>query len=306
VTTWSEAPVLGAGTSLRGKWKGRSYNIIRTLGSGANGTVYYVRSGSAHFALKVGRDTLDLQSEVNTLKALSQTATSYKNLLVDVDDIVWDGKEYPFFVMKYMEGSSLSSFMERRDTEWLYLIGHNLLRKLKELHGQGYIFGDLKMENIIVSAYGHVELIDFGGVTPIGRSVKQFTELYDRGFWNAGSRVAEQSYDLFSFGLLMLRAMDRQDSLEAASKGLPQNRSASVLIEMLDANARSQAAKPFLRRALQGEFASSAEAAEAWRKLLLHTGRLPQSGRTKTGRLLSVCFGVSIVLFAATLYWYWT
>jgi len=297
----SDAPALRAGSTLRGKWKGRAYSIVRTLGAGANGTVYYVSSGRSYYAMKIGADPLDLQSEINTLRQLSGTATPFRDMLVDVDDLVWKGKEYPFFVMKYMEGTSLSRFIEKRGSDWIYLVGSNLLRKLTELHAQGYAFGDLKMENVIVSSYGRVELIDFGGVTPMGRAVKQFTELYDRGYWNAGSRVADEGYDLFAFALLMLRAADERDALNEAAKGLPQNRSVAALAESVERGKLASAA-PWVKKALAGEFGTSREAFEEWRKLLPQRAWTSGERKPAGGLWISVCFALSVVLLGATLF----
>ena len=71
---------------------------------------------------------------------------------------------------------------------------------------------------MIVSNYGDVDLIDFGGVTPKGRAIKQLTEVYDRGFWNMGERVAEESYDLFSFAILLLKSLDQRKRFTGLSK----------------------------------------------------------------------------------------
>ena len=79
----------------------------------------------------------------------------------------------------------------------------------------------------MVSAYGSVELIDYGGVSPFGR-VKQFTEWYDRGYWNAGSRTGDISYDLFSFAVMCIGLLDEK-SLREASCQLPQTRSVADL-----------------------------------------------------------------------------
>lgn len=291
------------GTTVRGKWKNRTYTIVRTLGAGSNGTVFLVNRGGSHYALKVGYDSIDLMSEVNALRTLSKSANSFRGMLIDVDDVVIKGKEYPFFVMKFHEGTTITSFLQKHGEEWYYLIGSNLLKKLQELHHQGYIFGDLKMENIIVSAYGHVELIDFGGMTAKGRSIKQFTELYDRGFWGAGSRVAEDSYDLFSFAVVMMRTFDQQEQLSKAAKGLPQNRSHTDLIEFAERNEKLKAAMPFLQKALRGEFFSTQAAADAWRKLLPRTSHLPNKSNRSTW--LSWCFALSVVLFGITIYLYW-
>ena len=49
-------------------------------------------------------------------------------------------------------------------------MGLRLLQKLAQLHQAGWVFGDLKPQNVLVSDYGQVELIDYGGVTSIGRA----------------------------------------------------------------------------------------------------------------------------------------
>lgn len=83
----------------------------------------------------------------------------------------------------------------------------------------------------MVSKYGEVELIDFGGTSPIGRSVKQFTEWHDRGFWNAGSRISDEGYDLFAFAVLCLRLLN-EEGLKKAALQLPQTRSVDELFKL--------------------------------------------------------------------------
>lgn len=112
--------------------------------------------------------------------------------------------------MRYVEGKPLHHFLSKNGPDWLGLVGLGLLEKLRTLHECGFVFGDLKPENVMVSKYGEVELIDFGGTSPIGRSVKQFTEWHDRGFWNAGSRISDEGYDLFAFAVLCLRLLNEE------------------------------------------------------------------------------------------------
>ncbi|WP_235857645.1 protein kinase domain-containing protein [Paenibacillus albiflavus] len=301
--TSSEELGLAVGSTIRGKWRNRAYTIVRTLGAGSNGTVFLVNRGGTQYALKVGYDSVDLMSEVNALRTLSKSTSSFHGMLIDVDDVIVSGKEYPFFVMKFHEGTTIASFLQKHGSDWLYLIGMNLLRKLQELHDQGYVFGDLKMENIIVSSYGHVELIDFGGMTAKGRSVKQFTELYDRGFWGAGSRVAEDSYDLFAFAILIMRTVDTQDSLSKLAKGLPQNRNLQDLKDFVDRSEKLNSAKMFLHQAISGQLNSTRAACEAWRKLLPKT--TSSATKSGSGSWLPWCFALSIVLLGVTVYLYW-
>ncbi|MGO4270469.1 serine/threonine protein kinase [Paenibacillus sp. TAF58] len=301
MTTWYD-DAFRPGSEIQGKWNRRTYMVERLLGAGSNGVVALVRRGTARFALKAGYETVDHQSEINSLLAISLTETSFKNFLIDADDMTINGKEVSFYVMRYIEGMTISEFIHKRGQDWIYVIGSNLLRKLTEVHKSGYVFGDLKIENMIVSNYGDVDLIDFGGVTPKGRAIKQLTEVYDRGFWNMGERVAEESYDLFSFAILLLKSLDQRKRFTGLSKMLPQNRDLDQLTAIIRENSVAAQIAPFLHKALNNEFNSSQEAYQYWRSLVSGK-KIAQS--TLQMPWLKICFAASIFIFGATLYMYW-
>ncbi|MBP1996160.1 protein kinase domain-containing protein [Paenibacillus eucommiae] len=291
------------GSRIEGKWNGRVYIVERQLGAGANGLVMLVSRGRSQYALKAGFETIDHQSEINVLKTLSGGETSFRHYLVDVDDFVYQGKTIPFSVLRYIDGATLSTFLQKNGPDWIFVIGTKLLKKLTELHGAGFVFGDLKLENMLISGYGDVELIDFGGVTPKGNSIKQLTEVYDRGYWGMGSRVAEESYDLFAFAILILNALDKQNRFASYRNSLPQNRNKDDLLEMIRGNPHARTVSLFLTKALTGEISSSREAFRLWKSLIvqsrgrsgLHPVRTPW---------LKVSLAASLLLFGITVYRY--
>ncbi|WNR44784.1 protein kinase domain-containing protein [Paenibacillus roseipurpureus] len=301
MTTWYKE-AFRPGSEIKGKWNGRVYVVERLLGAGSNGIVALVRKGTARFALKAGYETVDHQSEINSLLAISQKENSFKHFLIDADDMVVQGKGISFYVMRYIEGKSLTDFVHKRGQDWLYVIGSNLLRKLSEIHRSGFVFGDLKAENMIVSNYGDVDLIDFGGVTPKGRAIKQLTEVYDRGFWNMGERIAEESYDIFSFAILLLKTLDHRKRFAGFMKTLPQNRDLAQLQVIMQENPIAAQLAPFIHKALRSEFATSEEALVFWKGLV--AGK-----KTATSPLkmpwLKLCFAASIFIFGATIYMFW-
>lgn len=301
--TTSFEPAIPAGTLVYGKWNKSRYLVERLLGEGANGKVYLVRRGKELFALKTGFDPMDHQSEVNALKVLSKSSTSFKQFLIDSDDFEWKGIDYPFSVMRYIRGKSLNEYFEANGYDWLHLIGSNLLHKLAEVHASGFVFGDLKAENMIITGYGDVELIDFGGVTPKGRSVKQFTEVYDRGYWGSGFRTADEAYDLFSFAVLMLNMTDRGRKFHKVSSILPQNRNVDMLLDMLNANPLLEPVAPVIRQALLGHYAATDEALSDWRRCRFSKhvhGHAPA-----LGHWIKLCFAASLILFGASVYFIW-
>lgn len=302
----SYSPAFLPGAHIAGKWNGKRYRIERELGQGANGRVYLVRRDSGLYAMKMGLDTLDLQAEANMLKKISGMEGSFRDFLQDVDDYEDEGRNVPFYVMKYVEGLQLQEYVSAKGRAWFPLVGLRLLEKLRELHAKGLVFGDLKRENVLVSGYGQVELVDFGGVTPMGKAVKQFTEMYDRAYWNAGDRNADMGYDLFSFAILCIHVCGTPK--QGLSKNvLPQNRNLDELLKEIRTDPSCAPYAPFVAKALRGGFATSNEAYREWRQLVRS-----RSGRGSGGmRLqappawLKAAFAASILLFAATLWYYW-
>lgn len=287
---------LARGTVVTGKWNRRSYTIERLLGEGANGTVYLVRDGRRYYAMKIGADAIDHQSEVNALKTLDQHIRPHDPFLIEVDDLRIKGGSMPYYIMKYIEGKRIHEYLRTKGREWVYPVGRNLLERLHELHQHGFVFGDLKKENVMVRAYGEVELVDYGGVTPFGQAVRQFTEIYDRGYWGAGSRTAEETYDLFSFAALFLQLMYPDQQVKEPALVLPQNRKASLLLEPLERDRAYAPLFPVFQKMLEGRYSTSREALEAWRKASMRAAerrRSPGPSRTKASRRASASNGAN-------------
>ncbi|WP_308637048.1 serine/threonine protein kinase [Paenibacillus silvisoli] len=300
---------LPRGTVIRGKWKQGSYRVERLLGEGANGKVFLVERERERmlYALKIGLDTVDLQSEVNVLQSIAKQKQKRgvgksSLFLIDVDDFrAADGKEHPFYVMRYIKGLTLADYLARSGKEWFPVVGFNLLGKLAELHEAGWAFGDLKVENVLVGDYGRPELVDYGGATAFGKGVRQFTEIYDRGYWNAGKRTADAAYDLFSFAVLCLQLHESRRLAQLSAGLLPQTRTPDELAKLA---ATSTALKPlsgWLRKALYGEFANAREAAVAWQQWMHRAGAVTAS--PPAPRWMKGLFAVSAAVLATTIYW---
>ncbi|MCQ6563710.1 protein kinase domain-containing protein [Paenibacillus mendelii] len=294
---------LPRGTVIKGKWKRNSYRVERLLGEGANGKVFLVERQRSWYAMKIGADTVDLQSEVNVLQSIAKQrkGSRAEPYLVEVDDMrALDGKEYPFYIMRYIRGATLSDYLMKQGMDWFPVVGYSLLGKLAELHDGGWTFSDVKVENVMVADYGRVELVDYGGVTAMGKSVRQFTEIYDRGYWNAGSRTADARYDLFSFGVLCIQLHESQRLAQLTASLLPQNRMPEELLKLAHANPRLKPLTGWLRQALNGEFKDAREAAGSWRQWMHRPG---QRHATPAPSWMKGLFVASAALLATTIYW---
>ncbi|RXZ79294.1 serine/threonine protein kinase [Paenibacillaceae bacterium] len=305
--TTSFDPGIARGTVITGKWKRRRYLVERMLGEGANGKVYLVERDRVRYALKVSADVVDLQSEINVLQSLADQRTSEeRSFLVDVDDYCHpEGRDYPFYVMRYVRGIKMSEYLAKHGTDWFPLIGFHLLGRLASLHEAGWVFGDLKPENVLVGDYGKAQLVDFGGVTELGKSVRQFTEIYDRGYWTAGSRSADAQYDIFSFAVLIIQLFESRRIAQLTATLLPQNRVAEELMKIARQSAPLQPLQSWLRKALGGGFVNARDAAASWQKTLR-----PVAARRRhppSPRWMKRMFVISAMMLATTVIWFiWT
>ncbi|WP_083979370.1 protein kinase domain-containing protein [Bacillus alveayuensis] len=201
---------LPPGYIIVGKWHKHSYKIIKLLGNGANGVVYLAESSKGLVAVKLSDNSMAITSEVNVLKHFSKVqGVALGPSLLDVDDWFdpYSNKIICFYVMEYIKGEGFLSFIQKKGKEWIIILILQLLSDLEKLHQEGWVFGDLKPENLLVVGQApKIRLLDVGGTTLKGRAIKEFTEFYDRGYWGMGSRKAEPSYDLFSVAMIMINA----------------------------------------------------------------------------------------------------
>ncbi|MGM0877689.1 MAG: protein kinase domain-containing protein [Bacillota bacterium] len=248
---------LTSGTVINGKWNGESYTIIRLLGQGATGNVYLAESKKGKVAIKLSENSMAITSEVNVLKHFSKVqGTSLGPSLLDVDD--WKlapQKILPFYVMEYVQGNNFLEFVQERGIEWADVLALQLLTNLDKLHQQGWVFGDLKPENILISGPPpKIRFIDVGGTTQQGRSIKEFTEFFDRGYWGFGTRKAEPTYDLFSVAMVIVNAAyPKRFTKKSEGDGRAQ------LFEMINQHPFLLKHKEVLQKALLGKYTSASE-----------------------------------------------
>lgn len=267
---------LPAGTVVRGKWHQGRYRVIRLLGSGTTGNVYLAQSQSGNVALKIGHESMSITSEVNVLRKFSRVQGHVLGpSLIDVDDWSVSGGPHPFYAMEYFRGERLLPFIREKGEEWIGIMAVQLLADLDLLHRAGWVFGDLKPDNLLVGGPPpRVRWLDVGGTTGMGRSVKEYTEFFDRGYWGLGSRKAEPSYDLFAVGMIMINcAYPRRFNKEGEGRG--------QLREVLYENAMLERYRGVITSALEGNYADAPSMRrEMVAAMSIQNYRLPQTRKS--------------------------
>lgn len=268
---------LAPGTHITGKWNKNKYEIKSLLGNGANGTVYLASGKTGDVAIKLSKDSTNITNEVNVLKKITQVQDSFLGpSFIDVDDYINPGTNecYYYYVMEYVNGVSLPKFIERNGMEWSSIFIIQVLSLLDKLHHKGYIFGDLKTDNLLVTKEPNkIQWIDFGGVTQIGRAVKEFTEFFDRGYWGLGSRKAEVSYDLFAVTMIFIHLHCKKQFLKNGL-GIKQ------LEQVISQTQTLIPYKEFLMKGLKGEYVS----ANAMKQALLMYEQLINATKKKKSK----------------------
>lgn len=242
------------GTTITGKWHGNHYTIIKQLGSGANGIVYLARTKNNQVALKMSNNSTSIISEVNVLKSFERVQDLvFGPSLLDVDDWVRNDGNISFYVMEYIQGPNLLEFIGRQGKSWTVVLILQLLNDLQQLHENGWVFGDLKPENLIVTGPpSRVRCIDVGGTTIQGRAIKEFTEFYDRGYWGLGSRKADPGYDLFAVAMMLIQT-EYPHRFSKQQGGLEQLRQVCQQKKVL------RLYEPVINKALNGRYRSANE-----------------------------------------------
>ncbi|MBP1950474.1 protein kinase domain-containing protein [Virgibacillus litoralis] len=270
------------GTIISGKWHKHRYVIKKKLGQGAVGSVYLCDRNGKQVALKISDKSTSMTMEVNVLKSLKKVQGNRLGpCLLDVDD--WEisrNSKYAFYVMEYLHGEPLSSFINRNGDEWVGVFMLQLLDDLERLHQAGWVFGDFKTENLIVlSSPPKVRWIDVGGTTQIGRAIKEYTEFYDRGYWGFGSRRAEPSYDLFAFVMVFL-------NIYYPTRFDRGSHPKSTLLKRLDDVKQLRMYRNCLKDALLGKYKTSGQMKDEITKTL-QTIKSSRKSRRRTGKSVS-------------------
>lgn len=145
-------------------FSGTKYSILRPLGRGGMATVYLAKDTELdrEVAVKV-LDLPDSSGELanRMLREAKIVARLEHPGIVPIHDVGVLPDDRVFYVMKYVRGERLDSFIQKSLAERLRVF-QRICEAVAFAHAQKVIHRDLKPENIMVGAFGEVLVMDWG------------------------------------------------------------------------------------------------------------------------------------------------
>lgn len=164
-----------------------SYRLIRVLGEGGMGTVHLATRDETDFrqfvALKMLRRGLDtdrlLERFARERRILAEL--SHPNIARLIDGgASEDGR--PFLVMEFIDGVPLTTYCDTHELsiEKRLNLFVAVCEAVHHAHRHLVVHRDLKPSNILVTAEGHVKLLDFGIARVLSSDETDLTQIEDR------------------------------------------------------------------------------------------------------------------------------
>eukprot|EP00056_Hartaetosiga_gracilis_P006680 m.99207 g.99207 ORF g.99207 m.99207 type:complete len:1357 (+) comp12530_c0_seq17:114-4184(+) len=151
------------------------FEKLQVIGRGAYGEVQLVRHKETKklFALKK-------MSKSELLSKLDSAFYWEERDIMSNSDSPWivkaqfafQDKQYLYLAMEYLCGGDLINVMEKFEyipEEWAKFYVAELVLALETLHNMGYIHRDVKPDNLLLDAHGHIKLADFGTCVKMGK-----------------------------------------------------------------------------------------------------------------------------------------
>eukprot|EP01126_Amoeba_proteus_P050436 TRINITY_DN5957_c0_g2_i1.p1 TRINITY_DN5957_c0_g2~~TRINITY_DN5957_c0_g2_i1.p1 ORF type:complete len:450 (+),score=123.28 TRINITY_DN5957_c0_g2_i1:482-1831(+) len=150
------------------KMSKNDFQILAILGKGSYGEVYLARkrdTGEVLALKKIPKSRFSMQNKIYKLKMERDIMVQHKSHWLIKLKYSFQTNMHLFLGMEFLPGGDIKNLLDHVgcfvEEHALFYFGEMLLA-VDALHRLGYIHRDIKPDNFMVDAVGHLKLIDFG------------------------------------------------------------------------------------------------------------------------------------------------
>ncbi|KAH9916384.1 Pkinase-domain-containing protein [Epithele typhae] len=193
------------------------YSKIRKVGQGASGHVYVAKVHAT--GKKIAIKEMDLSNQprkeliVNEILVMKES--QHPNIVNFLDSYLVKNNEL-WVVMEYMEGGALTDIIENNTLEedQISSICLETCKGLGHLHSQSIIHRDIKSDNVLLDAQGHVKITDFGFCAKLTDQKSKRATMVGTPYWMAPEVVKQKEYgakvDIWSLGIMAIEMIENE------------------------------------------------------------------------------------------------
>ncbi|KAH9856264.1 Pkinase-domain-containing protein [Lenzites betulinus] len=218
ISTMNEAQIMEKLRSVVSKDDPKTmYSKIRKVGQGASGHVYVAKTHAT--GKKVAIKEMDLSNQprkeliVNEILVMKES--QHPNIVNFLDAYLIRNNEL-WVVMEYMEGGALTDIIENNTLEedQISSICLETCKGLGHLHSQSIIHRDIKSDNVLLDAQGHVKITDFGFCAKLTDQKSKRATMVGTPYWMAPEVVKQKEYgakvDIWSLGIMAIEMIENE------------------------------------------------------------------------------------------------
>lgn len=144
---------------------GDRYRVVREIGRGGMGVVYFAQDEKLNrpVAIKMIGSKADVTLEKLERFSFEARVTAHLQHphIVQVYEAI-DTKEFPLYVMEYVEGMRLDNYTNGKDARESISLMVPICKAVGYAHRKGILHRDLKPSNILITSSGEPKIMDFG------------------------------------------------------------------------------------------------------------------------------------------------
>jgi serine/threonine protein kinase len=211
-----QEPLLKPNNDMLVDTTGEQFELDCVIGEGTSGVVYKARQASldrtvAIKILKISGASRAIQRLRNEAVALAQLQHPS---IVRIHRLGLSTKQQPFLVLDFVQGTTLAGYLSEGKTlsiAQIQLLFGEILDGLTVAHNAGFVHGDIKPSNIMLTDDGHAKLMDFGLVKDADQEPSASNRLAGTPAYMSPEqwmgKAADRRSDLYSLVCVMFEAL---------------------------------------------------------------------------------------------------